>query len=246
MNSLLKLTFIDIKLYLRNVIAAFFTLVFPLLMLVLFGSIYGNQPQPIFNGHGSIDLTVPGYIATLVIGTTAFLGLPVDLALQRQLGVLRRMRATPLRIGMVLVSKLVTNFIITLLGITVLVFSGAVLYHAALPPDWGSVFLGIVLSCAALFALGFALASVIRSATAVRAVSFIIFYPMMFFSGGTLPSQFLPEAVKSVASIMPMTYSVNLLHSLWFGNGWDVTAVLVLLGFMAAGILIAVRFFRWE
>jgi len=241
MNSLLKLTLIDIKLYLRNVIAAFFTLVFPLLMLVLFGSIYGNQPEAIFGGHGSIDLTVPGYIATLIIGTTAFLSLPVDLALQRQLGVLRRMRATPLRAWTVLGSKLITNFIVT-----VLVFSGAILYHAALPADWGAVFLGILLSCASLFALGFALASVIRSANAVRAVSFIIFYPMMFFSGGTLPTQFLPEAVKSVASVMPMTYTVNLLHGLWFGNGWDMTAVLVLLGFMAAGVLIAVRFFRWE
>ena len=246
MNSLMKLTLIDIKLYLRNVIAAFFTLVFPLLMLVLFGSIYGNQPEAIFGGHGSIDLTVPGYIATLIIGTTAFLSLPVDLALQRQLGVLRRMRATPLRAWTVLGSKLITNFIVTVLGVTVLVFSGAILYHAALPADWGAVFLGILLSCASLFALGFALASVIRSANAVRAVSFIIFYPMMFFSGGTLPTQFLPEAVKSVASVMPMTYTVNLLHGLWFGNGWDMTAVLVLLGFMAAGVLIAVRFFRWE
>ena len=100
MKSLLKLTFIDLKLYLRNYIASFFTLVFPLLMLVLFGSIYGNQPLPMFGGHGTVDITVPGYIATLVIGTTAFLSLPVDLALQRQLGVLRRMRATPLRPGL--------------------------------------------------------------------------------------------------------------------------------------------------
>jgi ABC-2 type transport system permease protein len=246
MKSLLKLTIVDIKLYLRNIIATFFTLAFPLLMLVLFGSIYGNQPEAIFGGRGSIDLSVPGYIATLIIGTTAFLSLPVDLALQRQLGVLRRMRATPLRAGTVLGSKLITNFLITVLGITVLVFSGAVLYHAALPADWGMVFLGILLSCASMFSLGFALASVIRSANAVRAVSFIVFYPMMFFSGGTLPSQFLPEAVKSIARVMPMTYAVNLLHDLWFGSGWDVTAVLALLGFMAAGILISVRFFRWE
>jgi ABC-2 type transport system permease protein len=246
MKPLLKLTLIDIKLYLRNLIATFFTLAFPLLMLVLFGSIYGNQPQAMFGGHGTIDLTVPGYIATLIIGTTAFLSLPVDLALQRQLGVLRRMRATPLRIITVLGSKLISNFIITVFGITVLVFSGVIFYHAAMPVDWFGVFMGIVLSCAALFALGFALASVIRSANAVRAASFIIFYPMMFFSGGTLPSQFLPEAVKTAASVMPMTYTVNLLHSLWFGNGWDATAVLVLVGFLAAGVLISVRFFRWE
>ena len=116
----------------------------------------------------------------------------------------------------------------------------------ALPANWLEVLLGILLSSLSLFAMGFALASVIRSASAVRAVSFIVFYPMMFFSGGTLPSQFLPEAVKNVAKVMPMTYTVNLLHDLWFGNGWNVTAVLALLAFLAAGVLISVRFFRWE
>jgi ABC-2 type transport system permease protein len=246
MKSLVKLTFVDLKLYLRNYIASFFTLVFPLLMLVLFGSMYGNQPSPMFGGHGSMDITVPGYIATLIIGTTAFLSLPVDLALQRQLGVLRRMRATPLQPGVLLGSKVVTNLVISLLGMVVLVAAGAIIYRVYLPANWLEVLLGILLCSLSLFAMGFALASVIRSSSAVRAVSFIVFYPMMFFSGGTLPSQFLPEAVQNVAKVMPMTYSVNLLHDLWFGNGWNGTAVLALLGFLAVGVLISVRFFRWE
>ena len=246
MKSLLKLTFVDLKLYLRNYIASFFTLVFPLLMLVLFGAMYGNQPSALFGGHGSMDVTVPGYIATLVIGTTAFLSLPVDLALQRQLGILRRMRATPLRSGVLLGSKIITNLVISLVGMILLVAAGALIYHIYLPANWLDVLLGILLCCLSLYALGFALASVIRSAGAVRAVSFIIFYPMMFFSGGTLPSQFLPGAVQTVAKAMPMTYSVNLLHDLWFGAGWNGTAVLALLGFLAAGVLISVRFFKWE
>jgi ABC-2 type transport system permease protein len=174
------------------------------------------------------------------------LGLPLDLSMQRQLGVLRRMRATPLRPGMVLGSKLITNLLISLLGMVVLVTAGVLGFKAYLPNNWLTVFLGILLSSMSLYALGFALASLVRTANAVRALSFIIFYPMMFFSGGTLPSQFLPKAIQDVARFMPMTYAVNLLHDLWFGKGWDVTAVLVLLGFMAAGVLISVRFFRWE
>ena len=97
-----------------------------------------------------------------------------------------------------------------------------------------------------MFSLGFALASAIRSANAVRAVSFIVFYPMMFFSGGTIPGQFLPAAVQNVAKVLPLTYTVNLLHDLWFNSAWNGGAVLALLGFMAAGVLISVRFFRWE
>ena len=98
-----------------------------------------------------------------------------------------------------------------------------------------------------LLAWGFlALASLVRSANAVRAVSFVVFYPMMFFSGGTIPGQFLPPAVQTIAKVMPMTYTVNLVRDLWFGKGWDLTTVAVLVGFTIAGILISVRFFRWE
>jgi ABC-2 type transport system permease protein len=246
MKSLLKLTYVDLKLYMRNIIATFFTLAFPVLMLLLFGSMYGNKPSPFFDGHGSVDITLPGYIATIIIGTTAFLSLPMDLSLQRQLGVLRRMRTTPLRPVFVLGSKVITNILVSLLGTLLLLAVGWVVYKPYLPADWPALFLGILLSCLSLYALGFALASLVKSANAVRAVSFIVFYPMMFFSGGTLPAQFLPKAVQDVSRFLPITYTVNLLKGLYFGNGWDWTAVGVLAGFMVVGVLLSVRFFRWE
>lgn len=246
MDSLIKLTYIDMKLYFRNTVAIFFTLVFPLLMLVLFGGIYGNEPTEIFGGYGSVDLTVPGYIATIVIGTTAFMGLPMDLSTQRQLGVLRRMRATPLHPGIVLASKMISNLIISFIGMALLVIAGRIIFQSYLPVNWPTVLLGILLISISLYALGLAMASLVRSANAARAVSFAVFFPMMFLSGGTLPGQFLPEAMRLVGKALPLTYSVNLLHDLWFGQGWDLTAVLVLAGFMAAGIIISVRFFKWE
>ena len=246
MNTLIKLTYIDMKLYLRNIVAIFFTLVFPLLMLVLFGGIYGNQPVEIFGGFGSADITVPGYIATMIIGTTAFMSLPMDLATQRQLGVLRRMRATPLHPGMVLASKLISNLIISLAGMALLVGAGRLIFHTYLPENWPAVLLGILLISVSLYALGLAMASLVRSANAARAISFAVFFPMMFLSGGTLPGQFLPDAMRLVGKALPLTYSVNLLHDLWFGQGWDLTAVGVLIGFMAAGIILSVRFFKWE
>jgi ABC-2 type transport system permease protein len=246
MKSLLKLTFVDLKLSARNYISVFFTLAFPLLMLFLFGGIYGNQPAAIFGGHGSVDVTVPGYIAALIIGTTAFLSLPMDLAAQRQQGVLRRMRATPLPPAWVLISKLVTNLLLSLLGMGLQVAAGAIFFHAYLPENGLAVLLGILLSSLSLYSLGFALASLVRTVNSVRAVSFAVFYPMMFLSGGTIPGALLPETVHTLSKVMPMTYSVNLIQSLWFGNGWDLTAVLALLGFLVLGVLVSVKLFRWE
>ncbi|HEX7432821.1 MAG TPA: hypothetical protein VF326_04140, partial [Anaerolineaceae bacterium] len=61
----------------RDFISAFFVLAFPLMMLIMFGAMYGNDPSPLFNGKGTMDVTVPGYIVSLVIGTTGFLSLPI-------------------------------------------------------------------------------------------------------------------------------------------------------------------------
>jgi ABC-2 type transport system permease protein len=246
MKTLFKLTLIDIKLYLRNFIAVFFTLVFPLLMLFLFGSMYGNKPSAFYGGYGAMDMTIPGYIATIIIGTTAFMSLPMDLAQQRQVGVLRRFRATPLRPEMVLSSKLLTNLLMALIGSAMLVLSGLAAYRAQMPANWLPVLAGSVLAAFSLYALGFAIASLVRTINAVRAVCFAVFYPMMFLSGGTVPLQLMPQSVQNLSKIMPMTYAVDLLKSLWFGQGWDMTSVVVLAGLMVVGVIVSVRFFRWE
>jgi len=246
MRALYKLTLMDVKLYLRNSIALFFTLFFPLLMLFLFGSMYGNDPSPYFGGRGSMDVTVPGYIATLILGTTAFMSLPMDLAQQRQVGILRRLRATPLRPEMVLSSKLITNLAMALVSTLLLAAAGRLAYQAALPAHWLAAVAGGILVAFSLYAIGFAIASLVRSVNAVRAVCFAVFYPMMFLSGGTVPLQFMPQSIQDFSKVLPMTYAVNLMHSLWFGEGWDVTAVLALIGFMAIGVILSVRFFRWE
>jgi ABC-2 type transport system permease protein len=215
-------------------------------MLFLFGSMYGNEPSPLFDGYGSMDMTIPGYIATIIIGTTAFMNLPMDLAQQRQLGVLRRLRATPLRPEMVMASKLLTNLLMSRVGAVMLMISGRSAYQAQMPANWLAVIAGGVLVAFSLYALGFAIASLVRTVNAARAVSFAIFYPMMFLSGGTIPLQFMPKSIQDISNWMPMTYAVNLMKSLWFGNGWDATATLALLGCLAVGTVISVRFFRWE
>jgi len=95
MKSLLKMTWMEAKLFLREPVGAFFTLVFPLMMLFLFGSIYGNTPTPIFNGYGTIDISIPAYTA-MIVATTGLMGLTITLAANRENGVLRRLRTTPI------------------------------------------------------------------------------------------------------------------------------------------------------
>jgi ABC-2 type transport system permease protein len=246
MNAIVKLTWVELKLYLRNWIAAFFTLVFPVGMLFLFGAMYGNAPSPLLDGFGTIDKGVPGYIAGMIMGTTAFMYLPAELAYRRQAGVLRRFRATPLQPGGVLISQVLVNWIMAGVGSLVLIAAAVVAYHPRLPHDVLLVVAAFAVGSLSQLAMGFLLASLVPSVAAARALSMAIFYPMMFLGGGTIPLGLMPRSLHRVARLMPLHYAVNLMQKAWLGLGWDTHAMVVLLVLMAASIVLAVRTFRWE
>ena len=143
----------EVKLFLREPIGAFFTLIFPLMMLFLFGSIYGNTPSEYFNGLGSVDVSVPAYTA-MIIATTGLVGLTITIASYREIGVLRRLRATPIKPLIVLVAQLIVMFVMTALGMVLLVIAGKLVYNMRFDGNVISVLAGFVLSSLSFFAIG--------------------------------------------------------------------------------------------
>ena len=101
MKGLWKLTFIEMKLFMREPAAAFFTLVFPLMVLLIFGTIYGNEPTPFFGDYGTVDVSVPAY-AGMIIGSSGLIGITIVMSTYRERGILRRLNATPVRPQIVL------------------------------------------------------------------------------------------------------------------------------------------------
>ena len=166
MRSLWKMTVTEMKLYLREPIAAFFTLVFPLMLLLIFGSIYGNEPQELFGGRGTVDMSVPAYMA-MIIGTVGMLSTSITVATSRELGVLRRYRATPLRPWVILVATVVVNFVMTLLGTVLLIAVARPFYGLRFEGDALGVLAGFVLSALSFFSLGFVIAGLAIADTEV-------------------------------------------------------------------------------
>ena len=246
MTALFILTWIDVKLSLRNFIATFFTFAFPVLMLFLFGGMYGNAPHSMFDGYGAMDAAIPGYIVALVIGSTGIMSLPIELAGRREKGILRRFRATPLSPASVLASQVLTNLLFAVLGAIVLIVAGSLAWHVRLPARPALLAPAFLLCCMSQYSLGFLIASLVRPVRAVLAVSMAILYPMMFLSGGTIPIQFLPKPIQDISLFLPMTWTVRLLKDLWFDAGWNMAATAVLSGVAAACTLVSVRFFKWE
>lgn len=247
MRALTKYTWVEIKLFLREPLGAFFTLGFPLMMLFLFGSIYGNAPSPYFNGYGTVDVSVPAYTA-MIIGTTGIMGLTITMSSYREKGILRRLRATPLRPHIILTGQVVVIFAMTVVGMLLLILAGKLVYDLRFDGNPVSVALAFVLSSLSFFSLGFVLASVMPTARTAQVVGMVIFYPMLFLSGAGLPLEMLPDGVRKISNFLPLTHVVTLLRGLWTGDVWSqhITEVIVLTSMMVVGVLISARTFRWE
>ncbi|MBN2388040.1 MAG: ABC transporter permease [Anaerolineales bacterium] len=243
----MKMTWMEAKLFLREPVGAFFTLVFPLMMLFLFGSIYGNEPTPMFGGYGSIDISVPAY-TSMIIATTGLMGLTITMAAYRENGVLRRLRTTPLSPLVVLIAQVIVLFLMTTFGMLLLVVAGKLVYHIRFEGNALSVLAGFTLSSLSFFALGFVLAGLMPTARTAQVVGMVILYPMLFLSGAGFPRELLPAAIKKVAIFLPLTYVVDLLRGLWIGESWGqhLTAAIVLAAVLVGGVLISTRTFRWE
>jgi ABC-2 type transport system permease protein len=247
MRGFKELTWITFKLYLREPIAAFFTLAFPTMLVLLFGSIWGNEPSPIFGGKGNMDVSLPAY-SGLIVGTIGLMQVPITTSVYREQGVLRRFRVTPLRPWTYILADQCTNLIMTVLGMILVSGVAWMLFRVRFEGEIWALLLALLLGTLAMSSLGYLIASVASTARIAQVISMVIFYPMLFLSGAGMPSELLPATIQRVADFLPLTYVVRLMRGLWSGEAlqryWFEIAILM--GIILIGGGLAARFFRWE
>ncbi len=247
MKSLWKMTWMEAKLFLREPFGTFFTLAFPLMMLFLFGSIYGNEPSPLFGGRGTIDISLPSYTA-MIIATTGLMSTTITIAMYREYGILRRLRTTPVSPLVILGAQVIVLFLMTAAGMMLLLLAGKLVYHVQFEGNALSLLAGFTLASLSFFGIGFFLAGIVPTPRTAQIVGMVLLYPMIFLSGAGFPRELLPATIQKIATFLPLTYVVNLLRGLWFGEAWSqhVTDVAVLAVALVVGVLASSRLFRWE
>lgn len=254
MNAYFKLTWMQLKLFGREPVALFFTLAFPLMVLLLFGLIFGNATDSQYgpqygpqygDGYGYIDALVPG-LAALIIGTVALMSIPVATATAREQKILRRYKATPMPPLVYLVADITTNVLIALIGLVILVIAALLVFDLRFGGNWVYVFGGFLLSACSFAAVGYIVAGLSPTARIAAVVGQVLYFPMMFLSGVGFPPEIMPAGVRAVAHWLPLTHVVNLLQNLWFGQGWSGQSVLILGLMLVLGTVVSVYTFRWE
>ncbi|NBC00827.1 MAG: ABC transporter permease [Bacteroidetes bacterium] len=243
MRALWTMTWTEAKLFMREPAAVFFTLAFPLLLLLVFGMIFGNAPLG-DSAFGSVDRSVPGYIA-IMIGALSLIGVPITLATYREKGVLRRFRVTPMPTGLVLAAHGLVALVMVLIGTGLVVGTGVVLFDLRLPASPVGVLAATVLGCVSFLAVGFLLGGTLPTARTAQAVGMALFFPMLFLSGAALPRLLFPDLLRQISLFFPLTHVVTLIQNVWMGTGWNMVALGVLAALLLTSATGAIALFRW-
>jgi ABC-2 type transport system permease protein len=242
---LLKMTWLELKLFLREPLTVMFALVLPLLILFVMGGVFGNEAEAeVYRGVGAMNYYVPAYIA-LVAASVGLISLPTHMAGNRELGVLKRYRASSMPAWVVVGSQIAVTFVISMVSAVILVSVALPVYDVPGPDSILLVVAGFVLVALAFSALGVLLGAVLPSSRAAQALGVMLWFVMLMVGGAGPPPEVLTGVMGTVGDFTPLQHAVRAMQDGWLGldpgASWAVVALTTI---VSAGA--AVYFFRWE
>jgi ABC-2 type transport system permease protein len=239
----------DQKAFWRNPAAVFFTVGFPVILLLIFATVFGGQTIDV---HGGIETTayyVPAIITVAVISAT-MQSLAMSLVIAREDGRLKRGRGTPMPAWVFIAGRVGNSIVVALMMLALIAAIGRVLYGVAIP--WGQLpelVVVLAVGSAAFCCLGIALTAAIPSQDAAAPIVNALLLPLYFLSGVFIPEDELPDGVVNFANHFPVRDFFEAFFAAYMPSGsssgvdWGNLAVVAIWG--VAGLLLAIRFFRW-
>jgi len=232
-------------LFWRNREAAFFSFLFPIILLVLLGSVYGDDEIEGVSGATYLLAGLIGY----GVAATAFASLAITLVVRREAGLLKRVRGTPRSPTTYLAAVISSMVIVIGLQAVAQVLIGRFLLDAAWPASPASLVVVIAIGAAAFAALGLAVTTIVKTAEGSSAVVNAIYLPLAFISGAFFSPRDMPRFLEVISELLPLTYLLRLIRST-FIEGETLTsspgALAAVVAWGLFGLVVAGRMFRWE
>src|SRR5262245_7914895 len=248
LKGLWNLTWLETKIFVREPMGVIGTVGVPVLVFVVMGRLVRRRLStapsslpPAF----SVDVPV---LAALLISVSAVLSLVTIISIYREGGILKRLRATPLRPHTILAAHVIVKLAFTALTLALMALAGRRYFPTGLHVPWVSFTIALLLTTASVMTMGFVIASVVPTARFAQPIATILLYPMVGLSGLFVPVEALPPMLGPLARLLPMRYAVSLLKGVLTGDGWlphtgDLAALALV---SAVCIAISSKVFRWE
>jgi ABC-2 type transport system permease protein len=245
MRLLVKMSWLELKLFVREPLTVLFALVLPLIVLFVMGGVFGNEVDPEFyRGTGAMDYYVPAYIA-LVTASVGLISLPVHIAGNRELGVLKRYHASSMPTWIVVGSSVITTFIVALVSSALLVLAAMVAYDLRTPDSFARVVTAFTLSALMFASLGVLLGAVLPNARAAQSLGVLLWFVMLMLGGAGPPPEVLSGVMEPVGVATPLRHAIRAIQDGWLsldaGLSWAIVALI-----LVSATAVSLRSFKWE
>jgi ABC-2 type transport system permease protein len=239
----------DQKVFWRNPASVFFTVMLPLIFLFIFATIFGNDEIE-ERGVKTTTYYVPAIVSLAVISAT-MQSLAINLTEDRERGLLKRVRGTPLPTPVFVAGRVGNSLVISILMVVLVAVIGRLVYDVSLPGETiPAILVTLAVGAFAFCCLGFALTAAIPSEDAAPAITNATVLPLYFISGIFIPDSEIPDGVLKVADLFPIRHFFEAFFNAWdpntVGAGFEWGDLAIVAGWGVAGLLVALYAFRWE
>lgn len=247
MGASISLTRLETRLFLREPMSLIFGLLFPPILLLAMGFLFPgfDEPLPEFGGQRLIAVYTPTVIG-LALATLALMTLPTTLSSYREMGILRRLRTTPVRPGRLLLAQLSVNALVAVIGSAATVLIARLAFDVPFPAAAIWFAFSFLLGLTSMFALGLLIGALASSATAAQVLGFSFYFPMLFFAGVYVPRPMMSDGMTTVSNLTPLGAAVQAMTDSWAGTIPSAAHLGVMAAYALVFGLLAIRFFRWE
>lgn len=247
MRGLWNLIWIEIKIFVREPLGAIGTVVVPVLVFIVLGRMGSGMTPKTQDDLNFFRVDVP-VLAAVLIALNAVLSLVAIISIYREGGILKRLRATPLRPQTILTAHVVVKLLLTAATLALTLLVGRRYFPTGADIPLVGFTIALVIATWSILSIGFLIASIVPTARFAQPIGSVILYPMLALSELFVPLSSMPSALQWIARALPLTYAVSLLQGIWRGEAWsahlgDVGALVLVFVVCTA---LSAKVFRWE
>lgn len=237
----------ELKMSLRGMDMLIFAVIMPIVVLIILGTVFGQKPA--FDGaeYSFLDQSF-GALCSISICAGGVMGLPLVISDYRAKQILKRYQVTPIKPALVLIAEVAMYVVYAVVSLITLFLVATCFFGFRMRGNFGLFLLGYLLVMISIFSIGMMVGGIAKNSKIAGVIASALYFPMLVFSGATLPYEVMPEAMQKIVDILPLTQGIKILKNTALGLPIGDATVPIIIMLVIAVIcgFISIKFFKWE